>query len=213
MSRHCFAALTVALMVLWAPATGRASDPPCHAAPAAGPREPKRTVEHYEAPDVTLLSQDREAVRLRDLLTWDRPVLVQFIYATCTTVCPPLSVAFASLQRSLGPEASRVRLVSITIDPENDGPEVARRYLKRFRAGPGWTFLTGSREDIEVAMRAFDAFVPDKMSHRPLTFLRSPRDGRWIRHEGLPDGATLMKEVRELEAESMLARRAQPAGR
>lgn len=213
MKSHRFAAPMFALIVLWAPVTGRASDPPCHAAPSADPREPKRTVESYEAPDVTLLSQDREAVRLRDLLTGDRPVLVQFIYATCTTVCPPLSVAFAGLQRSLGPEAGQVRLVSITIDPENDNPEVMRRYLERFRARPGWTFLTGRREDIETAMRAFDAFVPDKMSHRPLTFLRSPRDGRWIRYEGLPGGATLMKEVRELEAESMLAGRARPAGR
>ncbi len=104
----------------------------------------------------------------------DRPVFVEFIFATCTTICPVLSAGFASVQRKLGDDREEVLLVSLTIDPEHDGPEELRQYLDRYGAKSGWDFYTGTRKDIDEVMRAFDAFVPDKMSHRPLTFVHAP---------------------------------------
>jgi len=73
-----------------------------------------------------------------------------------------------------------------------------KSYLKRYHAQPGWQFLTGRRADIEQVMHAFDAFVPDKMSHRPLTFLRSPKDGQWVRIDGFISTADLVTEYRAL---------------
>jgi protein SCO1/2 len=88
--------------------------------------------------------------------------------------------------------------VSITIDPEHDSPEVMREYLKRYRAKPGWDFLTGSRADIDRVMHAFDAYVPNKMSHYPLTLLRGPGEGRWIRIYGLIGTSDLLDEYQKL---------------
>jgi len=155
----------------------------------------QRTVENFMMPDVTLINQDREKVRFKDYMQSDQPVLVDFIFSTCSTICPVLSVSFVNLQRKLGDESGNVRLVSISIDPENDTPRLMKDYLKRYHAKPGWDFLTGSRKDINSVMRAFNAYIPNKMSHYPLMFIRMPRDGTWVRTFGIMSTSELMAEV------------------
>ena len=169
------------------------------AAPSGDEPRYTRTVERYEVPDVTLIDQEARAVRAREVLAGPGPVILDFIYGTCTTICPVLSAGFASLQRRLGEEAGQVRFVSISIDPEHDTPEVTKAYLERYRARPGWDFLTGSREDADSMMRAFDAYVPNKMQHFPVTFLRQ-RDGSWVRIYGLIGTAELLAEFRRVTA-------------
>jgi protein SCO1/2 len=90
-----------------------------------------------------------------------------------------------------------VHLVSISIDPENDTPKVLMEYLKRYRAKPGWDFLTGSRADIDKVMYAFNAYIPNKMSHYPLTLIRTPSDGKWIRIFGLLSSSEFLEETRK----------------
>jgi protein SCO1/2 len=104
-----------------------------------------------------------------------------------------------NLQRKLGPDVDKVQLVSISIDPENDTPKVMKEYLKRYRAKPGWDFLTGTREDIDAVMRAMDAYIPDKMSHYALNLVRSPKDGTWIRLNGLMSTAEFMQEFQKVK--------------
>ena len=170
---------------------------PIQTAQAEGPRY-QRSEESYVIPDVTLIDQNRQKVRLVELLNADTPVLVDFIYGTCTTICPVLSAGYSSLQRKLAPTGQQVRLVSVSIDPEYDTPEVMSEYLQKYQAKPGWSFLTGSREDIDKVMRAFNAYVPNKMAHYPITFLRGPGQARWIRIYGLIGTSDLMKEYQGL---------------
>lgn len=145
----------------------------------------KRSVEQYTIPDVVLVDQDGRKVQLRSLLNSEHPVVLDFIYGTCTTICPVLSAGYVNLQRKLDNNNQKVRLISITIDPENDSPKVMKEYLKRYQAKPGWDFLTGSRADIDAVMKAFNAYIPDKMSHYPLNLIRLPKEGRWVRLFGL----------------------------
>lgn len=160
----------------------------------------KRSVEVYEVPDVTLVNQRGEEVNLRDFVyESESPVLLDFIYATCTTICPVLSAGFSNMQRKLGANSERVRLLSVTIDPDYDTPEIMGQYLDRYRALPGWDFFTGSRGNIEAVMKAFDAYVPDKMSHHPLTFLKAPGEEGWVRINGLLNTADLLTEYELLE--------------
>ena len=150
-------------------------------------------------PAVTLIDQDGDTVDFAAALSSDRPVFVDFIFATCTTICPVLSAGYSSIQRKLGDDREKVHLISITIDPEHDGPEELTAYLERYRAQSGWDFLTGTRKDIDAVMRAFDAFVPDKMSHRPLIFIRSPKDNSWVRLYGFARSSDLMAELERAE--------------
>lgn len=165
---------------------------------AAEPERYQRTLERYTIPDVVLINQDGEKVRLKKLLETEQPVVIDFIYGTCTTICPILSAGYANLQRKLGTDSTKVRLVSITIDPENDTPAVLKKYLTQYQAKPGWEFLTGSRTDINRVMTAFNAYFRDKMDHKPLTFIRSPRDGGWIRLYGLLSGVDFLEEYKKV---------------
>lgn len=154
----------------------------------------KRSVEKYNLPDVILYNQDGKKVRLQSLINSEVPVIVDFIYGTCTTICPVLSAGYVNLQRRLDIGSQKVRLVSITIDPENDSPKVLKEYLKRYRAKPGWDFLTGSRTDIDTVMRSFNAYIPDKMSHYPINLIRMPKSGSWVRLFGLMSTKEFMNE-------------------
>jgi protein SCO1/2 len=149
-------------------------------------------------PDVTLINQDGKRVKFKNLINSDKPVVVDFIYGTCTTICPVLSAGYVNLQRKLGPNSANVHLISISIDPENDTPKVMKEYLKRYRAQPGWDFFTGSRADIDKVMRAFDAYIPNKMYHYPLTLIRDPKDGKWVRVFGLTSTSEFMNEYKKV---------------
>jgi protein SCO1/2 len=154
----------------------------------------KRTVEKYKVPDVTLVNQDGKRINFKTFLDGDKPVILDFIYGTCTTICPVLSIGFSHFQKKMGPDVDKVRLVSISIDPDNDTPQVMKEYLQRYNARDGWDFLTGKREDIIKVMRAFDAYVTNKMNHYPLTILHGPGEKNWIRINELLSTSDLMKE-------------------
>lgn len=161
----------------------------------------KRTVEKYVIPEVTLVNQDGKKIRLPALIGDDQTVVIDFIYGTCTTICPVLSAGFVNLQNRLTSEGKAPpRLISITIDPENDSPAVMKEYLKRYRAKPGWEFLTGTRSDIDRVMRAFNAYIPDKMSHYPLNLIYSPKEKSWIRLFGIMSSRELLDEYRTVQS-------------
>lgn len=160
--------------------------------------EHNRTLGKYQVPDVTLVNQDGKRIDLKPFFDSGKPVILDFIYGTCTTICPVLSVGFSHFQKKLGTEAEKVRLVSISIDPDNDTPAVMKEYLERYKAREGWDFLTGKREDIIQVMKAFDAYVVNKMDHYPLTFLHAPGSENWVRINELLATSDLMKEYKSL---------------
>ena len=160
----------------------------------AAERKYPRSIESYSVPDVILVNQEGKKVSLKNFVETEQPVVLDFIYATCTTICPVLSASYVNLQKKLGLDAPKARLVSITIDPEHDTPKIMKEYLKRYNARPGWDFLTGTRGDIDRVMNAFNAYIPDKMSHYQLTLIRMPKNGKWIRIKSLISSAELLEE-------------------
>ena len=169
------------------------------AEPQKSKRRYVRTVESYTVPNVTLLNQDGKKIRFASFIDSGKPVAIDFIYTTCTTICPVLSAGFTSVRSKLGKDAASVQLISLSIDPENDRPEQMKEYLSRYHAGEGWDFLTGSREDIALVLRALDAEVPDKMAHKPIYLIRGSQSDQWVRIYGLVSGSDLMEELRRVE--------------
>jgi protein SCO1/2 len=186
---------------VWLLAAQAASgEPPVadHCAPAPKASPFTRTEARYELPDVALRDQRGRPFDLRELADGPRPAAVNFIFTTCTTICPVMSATFAQMRRELGADAAGVRMVSISIDPEHDTPGLLAHYAERFDAPPEWTFLTGSPAAVERVLRAFDVWTPTKTSHRPVTLLRRHDPGGWVRLEGLGSGAALAAEIRTL---------------
>jgi protein SCO1/2 len=172
-------------------------------ATVADPNPRYGTVEmSIDVPDVSLIDQNAREVSLRELVDSGEVVMLDFIFGTCTTICPILSAGFSNLQRRMGSGPGGPVLLSISIDPEHDTPEVLTAYLKRYRAQPGWSFLTGDRDDIDTIMHAFDAYVPDKMSHQPVTFIKVGASDRWVKIDGLVSTRDLLAELEKIRGGS-----------
>ncbi len=123
-------------------------------------------------PDFWLIQRDGRRVTLADLRgkVW----VANFIYTHCTDTCPLQSAQMARLQEELKTEPD-FRLVSITVDPELDTPEVLSEYANRFGADRDrWLFLTGDKRAIyTLAVGGFRLSVAD-----PEELDQGPRDRR-----------------------------------
>lgn len=157
-----------------------------------------RTIDNYSAPTVKLINSAGAEVRLSAMLAENHPILMQFIFTSCATICPLMSATFARGQSALTSAHDGYRMLSISIDPEYDTPKRLADYAKRNGAGENWMFLTGSKGDIGKIMRAFDVLYQgdNKMYHQPYTFLRARTDSPWIRIDGFLTVSELVEEYR-----------------
>lgn len=156
----------------------------------------------YRVPDIKLVREDGKSVSLAEELNDGRPVVLNFIYTTCTTICPLTSHTFSELQDKLGSERDRVHMVSISVDPEQDTPAVLARYAKKFGAGDQWRFYTGSVEASIAAQRAFDAYFGEKMNHSPVTFIRIAPEKPWLRIDGFAKPDELFSALHDTGADA-----------
>lgn len=159
----------------------------------------KRTIENYEIPDVIVINQENKKIQLKKLLNSDKFIIVDFIFTTCTTICPVLSAGFSSFQKKLDKnELSKIHLISFTIDPDHDTPEVLNSFLKRYKAQEGWDFFTGHKNDILKIINAFKVDISDKMSHPPLILMKAPNSDKWVRLYGLMSTKEMIDEYKKL---------------
>ncbi len=158
----------------------------------------QRSTDNYVMPAVELVDMHGNKVNLEEMLNTDQPLMVNFIYTSCTTICPILSATFSQAQRQMGEEAKPVKWLSFSIDPEYDTPARLREYAKRFHAGDNWHFFTGDLEQVVALQKAFDVYFGSKANHKPVTLMRAGRDQSWVRLEGLTSGAELVSEYRHI---------------
>ncbi|MEL7061526.1 MAG: SCO family protein [Acidobacteriota bacterium] len=102
-----------------------------------------------QLPDFALTNRDGTPVDRQRLL--GEPWVADFVFTRCPGVCPLLSKTMAELAADVPPD--RVRLVSVSVDPEHDTPAVLEAYAQRYGAGPNWLFLTGATEDVYALIR------------------------------------------------------------
>ena len=101
-------------------------------------------------PDVILVNQDGQPVRFRSDLVKGKIVAVNFIFTSCKGICPPMSANFAKLQERLGDRVGNgVELISVSVDPQIDTPQRLHAWRTSFGGGPGWTLLTGKKQDVD----------------------------------------------------------------
>ena len=162
-------------------------------------------------PDVELTDQDGRPVHVYSDLIRGRRVAMNFVFTTCTTICPPMGANFERLQKVLGARAGTdVRLISVSIDPQTDTPQRLKAWGAKFHAGPGWTLLTGRKEDVDRLLKALGVYTPDRADHSPLVLLGNEPANRWTRAYGLAAPAKMVELLDGLRAG---ARRRSGSGR
>lgn len=154
----------------------------------------------YQVPQVVLVRDDGKTVSLPDEIDDGRPVVLSFIYTSCTEICPLVSQTLSQLQSKLGKDRDRVHLVSISIDPEEDTPARLAAYAAKYHAGPEWQHYSGTVTASIAVQRAFDAYRGDKMNHTPTTFLRAAPGKPWVRIDGFATSDKLLEKVQGMLA-------------
>jgi protein SCO1/2 len=178
--------------------------------PPAAPGVRVTSASQYPVPGVRLVRDDGKVVSFPDELNDGRPVVLNFIFTTCSSICPLMSQTFAQFDKELGADRERVHLMSISIDPEEDTPARLREYAHKFHAGPEWQHYTGTAEASLAAQRAFNVWRGDKMSHRPITLVRAAPGTPWLRIEGFVTPAELLVQYHRALAQAVLASQSPP---
>jgi len=183
LSAICFCAL-------WVASPSYAHDPANHAhtkekqsdtIPQAAPVATKISI-----PDLPVVNQDGGTQHFYKDLVKGKLVAINFIYTTCTTICPPLGAGFSQIQDRLGARlGAEVFLISVTVDPVVDTPARLKAWGKKFHAKPGWTLVTGNKRNVDNLLKAVGAFTPAKETHAPIVLLGNEAAGTWLRTHGL----------------------------
>lgn len=156
----------------------------------------KRSVIEPRIPRIVLVRDDGAKIDIGTELDQQGPIYLNFIYTSCGSVCPVLSQTLAVLHDRLGPEGLKVRMISLSIDPEYDTPSRLAAYRQQFGADATWRFYTGSLEASAAMQRAFGVLSRDKMNHPVATFYRPQVDRPWVRIDGFASPEQLEAEYR-----------------
>jgi protein SCO1/2 len=156
-----------------------------------------RADENVKLPDLTVINQDGQQVRFSSELIKDKIAVINSIFTTCTTICPPMGANYAHLETLLGDRLGRdVVLVSISVDPVNDTPERLKAWSAKFHAVPGWSLVTGPKPEIDHLLKSLGLFAPDPRSHAPTVLIGSETTG-WTRASALAGPEKLLKIVED----------------
>ena len=146
-------------------------------------------------PDVRVYDQNGRHLNFYNDLVKDKTVAINFIFTTCTTICPPLTATFRKVQEKLAEQALPVQLISISVDPTTDTPERLHDFAAKFKAGPGWTFVTGDKTEIDSLLAALGAAVANKNDHTPMILVGNDRAAFWNRAYGLASPTILVNLI------------------
>lgn len=155
--------------------------------------------------DFTFTTQDNENLSLDDLKGewW----VADFIFTNCTTVCLPMTSNMAELQSMIKNEGLNVQLISFSVDPDHDSPEVLKEYAEEYGADlSNWSFITGyDFETIkEFSIQSFRSLVQepppgdDQVTHGTGFFLVNP-DGEIIKKYDGVDPAEMDVIINDLK--------------
>lgn len=213
MKRQCIAAVAALLLAAGSsvpavPASAHdAHSHPAKAAPPPGaqdapkPSVPKRLDENEQRKyftDLPLLTQDGTPVRFYSDVLKGRLVLISFIFTNCTEICPILMRNLVDVQEKLGERFGKdVFFVSISVDPEDDTPEELKKYAERYEAKPGWTFLTGKKENVDWVIYKLGQYTADFEDHSMMFLLGDVKNARWAKLGGDSEPEAVTVKIQE----------------
>ncbi|HYJ85789.1 MAG TPA: SCO family protein [Pyrinomonadaceae bacterium] len=121
-------------------------------------------------PNFELTTHEGKRVKFYDDLIKDKIVVINFMYAKCDGICVPITANLKRVQKLLGDRVGRdIFMYSITLKPQEDTPEKLNHYVQMHNLKPGWTFLTGKPEEIEILRRKMGLYTSNSTEDKDLT--------------------------------------------
>ena len=157
--------------------------------------------------NLTLVTETGEEVAFFDDMLKDRIVVVNFFYTSCTDLCSLSTARLAQVYEWLGERMGRdVFFVSITLDPENDTPEKLATFAEGFNIDKGWTFLTGSRENIDIIRSKLGEKARALNLHRSDMVIGNAKLGVWRRSSVMGSLTVALESILELDPDYSASR-------
>jgi protein SCO1 len=170
-------------------------------ASAAKPGESLSTQQRQEAAhkyftDTLLVNQNGEVLRFYSDLIKGKIVVINVFFTTCHGACPPMILNMQRIQDQLGEKLGKeAHLISITVDPAIDTPARLKEYAQKFKARPGWHFVTGKKENVEFALAKLGQMAKGREDHTNIFFIGNEPTGLWKKAFGLAKPDDLLKVV------------------
>ena len=143
-----------------------------------------------------LTNQYGQQMRLYSDLLKGKVVVINVFFTSCQGSCPVMAATFAKLQDRIGERLGKdVLMISISVDPETDTPAKLKEYAERFKAKPGWYLLTGTKENVTLALHKLGQQVENRESHQNLFIIGNEPTGLWKKAFGLANPAEIIKVV------------------
>lgn len=170
-----FGALMLALLAV--PLQATAAQP---ASQLPGAKDSDATRRSYFT-DLKVTTNEGREVRFYSDLLKDKTVLISFYYLDCGTVCPLQNKVLAELQNLLGERLGKdILVLSISVDPARDNPELVKAYARAWNAKPGRLFLTGSKVNVDWINYKLGYYTEDPPTHKTTYLLGNVRSGHWM---------------------------------
>ncbi len=156
--------------------------------------------------DTLLQTQDGRSVRFYSDVMEGHTVLINIIYTNCKDACPLMTQKLIEARARLGDLFGReIFFITLTSDPERDSP----REMKAFAMGqnadlPGWTWLTGSKADIEFLLKRLGQFTKHVEEHSMLLIAGNVAGKRWTKIRPDTSAEVIAERLKLLAAPSAL---------
>ena len=197
---RAFVCSLIAVMLV-APTIARADEDPHarHRAMMKEKSEPAAESVDIDLREHLLIDQNGQEMMFVSDVIGDNIVVMDFVYTTCTTICPVLSALFTQVQGKLGKAVGdEVMLVSMSVDPVRDTPQRLKAYSAKHRAGDGWLWLTGPKGDVDDVLTGLGAYTSNFEDHPSMVLIGDGRSGEWKRLFGFPNPDRIVKIVNDL---------------
>jgi protein SCO1/2 len=151
-------------------------------------------------PNVILTTQDGTKVRFYDDVLKGKSVVIDLIYTHCVDACPLETARLVQVQKMLGDRVGKdIFFYSISIDPAHDTPKVLKEYAQKYHTGPGWTFLTGKKSDIDLISKKLGLYTEpdpnDRDGHTPSVLIGNEPGGQWMRNSATDNARFLANMI------------------
>lgn len=169
------------------------------ASPSSAAPEGSRWGANY-FPNLSVVTHEGKTLRFYDDLIKDKIVVINFIYASCSDTCPLQTARMAMVQERLSERVGRdIFIYSITLDPENDSPEVLKKHAEIYNVGPGWLFLTGTPKELGLIRYKLGERSRSLNEHNVDIVLGNDATGEWTKTSTFADLERIVVTIKEMD--------------
>ncbi|MBR0774230.1 SCO family protein [Bradyrhizobium diazoefficiens] len=148
--------------------------------------------------DTILVDQDGRSHRFYSDLIAGHVVIMNVIFTGCRSSCPIIMGRLVELQDLLGPDRGKVSILSISVDPLLDTPQMLHAYAESLQAKPGWYFLTGAKDAVDTVLRRIGNRSSTPEDHSDVIVVGNDATGAWIKLTAVASTDDIAQAVAEV---------------